>query len=336
LSYPEVKNAHIVPRCYLRRFADGGSIALRVVGDAETPKTTSIDKAGTRRTFYRRHRPDGTPIDDVEWSLSQGERAAAWILRDLESRWPLPLEQKAPLACLFAVQLVRGPRWMNWRTEATNEYIEEQRAAGEEVDDFATHIHDDTQRLVQMLEMGRKMASVFGSMHWNLIEFPSPWIVTSDHPVVLWPGGVGARPPAPTPPDVGVMETLEIRIPVTPRHAILMTWSDAADNEPSRLRGSRHHAASLNAFTIAEADRQWFHHPDSAAPSTSGQLLPLSPQLLPGYGAEVAARSSRRQLAGEIVNSLIGKSLRDKDFSMVAVTRHGVPDERVYSPGRGG
>lgn len=330
MKYTAVKDAHIVPKCYLRNFADGKSIAVRIVGSAEKPKLTSIDKAGTRKKYYRRQRSDGTPIDDVEWSLSQGERAAAPVLQEIDARWPLLHVDKAALASLFAVQFVRGPRWMAWRTGTTNELLAEQRAAGVATDSFAEYIHTDTSRLVQMLEMGRKLASVFGSMHWTLMEFSSRVVVTSDHPVVLWPFGVRARRPAPTPPNVGVMECLEIRVPVSPNLAILMTWIDEADDDPNRVHGSRHHAASLNAFTIAEADRQWFHHPRSAAPSADGSLLPLGPQLVNGYGVRMAIASHRREKTAEIVNALIGSSLKNDHFSMVTIGRHGAMAESSH------
>jgi hypothetical protein len=62
----------------LRGFADDdGSIAVRVVGDP-VPKVMSYLNAGTRRRFYQRTRPkDGTTINDIEWSLGQGEAKAA-------------------------------------------------------------------------------------------------------------------------------------------------------------------------------------------------------------------------------------------------------------------
>lgn len=321
MEYPEVKDAHIVPRSYLRNFADGKSISIRIVGKSNVKVDSSIDRAGTRKKYYRRRRPDGATIDDVEWSLSKAEAAAATILRGLETHWPLSPYQKGAVASLFAAQLVRGPRWMKWRTSATNEYLDEQREAGKLPNGFADMILSDTSRLLQMLEMARKLASAFGSTHWTLVEFNSPVIVTSDHPIVLWPLAAGARRPEPTPPSVGIMATLEIRVPVSPRLAILMTWCDLPDDAPNRVRGSRHHAAALNAFTIAEAERQWFHHPDSAAPTTDGLILPLGPQLVPSYGVHTALASRRRAKADAIMQALVGTDgLRTDEFEMVSIT----------------
>src|SRR5688500_20301906 len=52
-----------------------------------------------------------------------------------------------------------------------------------------------------------------------------------------------------------------------------------------RVRGSRHHAAHANAFTVAETDGQWFHLPGTSPPVGAGRLLPLSAELVSGYGA---------------------------------------------------
>ena len=111
MAYPKVERAHVVPRCYLKQFAEYDMIGMRLVGETTTRKVISIDDAAVRKQFYRRTRPDGTPIDDIEWSLSHIESAAAPLLQNLGDRWPLSFEAKAILAELFSVQLVRGTRW---------------------------------------------------------------------------------------------------------------------------------------------------------------------------------------------------------------------------------
>ncbi|MGN6586243.1 MAG: DUF4238 domain-containing protein [Solirubrobacterales bacterium] len=60
MEYTEVKNAHIVPRCYLRNFAVDDAVILHIDGK-ELKKPISIDAAAIRKRFYRRFRPDGTP-----------------------------------------------------------------------------------------------------------------------------------------------------------------------------------------------------------------------------------------------------------------------------------
>lgn len=98
-----------------------------------------------------------------------------------------------------------------------------------------------------MLSLGTKVTVILASMHWTLLEFSRPWLVTSDHPVVMWPLSERARTPQPTSMDAGVLETLEVRVPVSPHQAILMTWKDepARRSHAGRLRsspGARHPA----------------------------------------------------------------------------------------------
>src|SRR5438477_10792711 len=121
-----------------------------------------------------------------------------------------------------------------------------------------------------MLILGPTFTTILASMHWTLVEFASSVIATSDHPVVLWPLSVRSRAPQPTRIGVGVLECSEIRLPLSSRHVVLMTWADKRDHDDVRVPGSRYHASNFNAFTIAQADRQWFHLPDMTPPIGSG------------------------------------------------------------------
>lgn len=333
MKYPDVKNAHIVPATYLENWAVDGKLAVRLVGKAQE-LLLSPENAGTRRRFYRRTRPkDGTPIDDVEWSLSVLEGRTAPLLRTVADRWPLDRDDKAALAQFFSHQFVRGPRWMEFHQRFTEDFIAEQRRAGWVPDDqpgsapaealaeFESHLLGSTARLTQMLEFGMKLAITLGSMQWALVEFSSPVLATSDHPVVPWPLAASARRPETTPFNVGVMECLEFAVPLSPRQAILMIWLDTPDVDAPRVRGARHHAARLNAFAIAQADRQWFHAPGTSPPRATGSLLPLSADLVRGYDSATGAESQRRAMASELVQPLIGKTMLPTDeIPMVVVS----------------
>jgi hypothetical protein len=74
-----------------------------------------------------------------------------------------------------------------------------------------------------------------------------------------------------------------------------MTWVHYRDR---RYRGDRDLAANLNALTIGQADRQWFHCPGAEdVPLAVGTLGPVSTQLLPGYGRLVVEHSRLREAA---------------------------------------
>jgi hypothetical protein len=170
---------------------------------------------------------------------------------------------------------------------------------------------------VKMLDLGRKVTPLLASMKWTLLEFRGTWLATSDHPVVLWPLGVRARQPQATPHGVGLFEALEYRVPISVRDAILMTWADGPD---TRFAARKDDAASLNAFTVAEASPQWFHLPAVPPPIASGALTPLSPRVIPGYGDRVVHNSPRRARTQQIVQPLLGKdTLRDETTEVVYI-----------------
>lgn len=59
----------------------------------------------------------------------------------------------------------------------------------------------------------------------------------------------------------GLINLLEVRAPVSPTAAILLTWLDQADDVDEPVQGGRREARNINAFTIAQAEKQWFQQP---------------------------------------------------------------------------
>lgn len=333
MEYKRVKRSHIVPRGYLVNFATDGMLALRLDGEA-AGEPISVRDAAVRTDFYRRERPDGTMIDDIEWSLGELENITSPILHDIANRWPLTHEDKMKLATLFGIQLVRGPRWKEWHEEETRKFFEEQRLSGqvqvdedgeataeEVLNEAELHLLGSTPRTTRMLGLAPKLASILSSMHWALVEFRSPVLATSDHPVVVWPITEWARRPEATPMNTGLLRTLELRVPVSSRLAVLMSWLFDEDTA-APIKAVRHHAANFNAFTVAQAERQWFHMPGTSPPVGTGRLLPLAPQLLSGYSAAAAESSPRRVQTAERIQPRIGSSdLTDREIEMITVAR---------------
>ncbi len=192
------------------------------------------------------------------------------------------------------------------------------------VDEAEAVFTADSYRFMRMLAMGRTLTTTLSSMHWTLLEFAVPVVATSDHPVVMWAGSARSQVPQPVPMAIGVLVCLEVRLPLSPTRAVLMTWSDKPDDEGVRVRGSRNHAGRLNAFTIAAADRQWFYLPGTAPPRATGRLLPLSPELVSGYSAAAAERSARRAAVSQEVQGKLGRVLGDRELSVIRLTRGGV------------
>ena len=158
-----------------------------------------------------------------------------------------------------------------------------------------------------MLSLGPKVASVLGSMHWALVEFRTPVLAMSDHPVVLWPAERRSRGPEPSWLDAGLLHTLEVYVPVSPTTGLLMTWLERPD-DPAPLLGHRHHALTVNAFVRAQAQHQWFHAPGHRPPIATGLLLPVSTSLHPAYSAATVAESRRRAEIDQRIQSRIGSA----------------------------
>jgi hypothetical protein len=209
---------------------------------------------------------------------------------------------------------------MDFHKEFTENHVADLGRQGEDKGELVTleeYLLSKTAIFVEMLDAGKKLTRVIASLKWTLLEFKRPWLATSDHPVVLWPMGVGARQPEATPQGVGFLKTLEYRVPISSESAILMTWADGPD---TRVAAKKDDAASLNAFTVAEASPQWFHLPDLPPPVASGLLTPLSLRFLSGYGDDIAARSPRRARVQQLIGPLIGKdTLREEEIEVVYI-----------------
>lgn len=206
MLYPSVYRAHVVPQGYLRSFAIDGKIAVRKGGPTARVQVKPVEKAGTRPRFYQRTRPKtGEKISDIEWSLSHIEDKAAPVLREIDNLWPLDAERKGVLAEFFGYQLVRGARWVEWHERHVRERLAEYRKllslTDDEFEATQQHLFSDTYRLTKMLDLGIRVASILGCMHWSLVDFSAPLLATSDHPVDVWPAHTPRRE-RPHPPQV--------------------------------------------------------------------------------------------------------------------------------------
>jgi hypothetical protein len=304
-------------------------IGMRLVGDPDTEKVISTRDAAVRKRFYRRTRPDGTPIDDVEHSLGLIEDRAAPILREIEQRWPLSFEDKHILGEFFALQVLRSPRSRQTYEMRTDRLVEEYQTSGflaEEIaesgqtpDEVFDQTHElfasDSFRLRRMLGMSSNGSSIFGSMIWALIRFPKPTLATADHPLTGWSRFETRSRPKVTPDGVGLSNLLEVRAPVSSTAAILMTWLDQADDIPAPFDGGRQEARNINTFTIAQAEKQWFHLPGTNPSYGKNRTYPaLSVELFPGYGPEAAERSLLRRAVSDKVDSALGEETNEYEI----------------------
>lgn len=328
MSYPRVRRSHVVSACYLRNFAADGRIQMRLRASAEEAKLISVRDAAVRSGFYVRNRPDGSRIDDVEASFQGIENVAAPILRRIDQH-QLSQTDKQKLAELFALQYLRVPRWRRWYDELSRESVDRlRRRAGdalegdrpptaEELERGLSAFLTPTYRLTRMIYHTKKITMVLASMHWSLIEFSSAMVVVSDDPVVFWPIQETVRRPQSG--NVAVMDAFEVRVPVSPRHAILMTWLPERDLGAT-IAGRVDQAMNINAFTVAQADTQWFYLPGTKPPARSaGVLRPLSLELFRGYGAQAVRSSIRHRGVREVLDQRAGEPLSNADLEIIVL-----------------
>ena len=332
--YPKVKNGHIVPCVYQRSFAIDEAVAVHVPGK-EKCIPLNIAKVGTRPRFYRRKRPDGTPIDDFETTLAAVESRVAPMLRDVVAGAPLTFERKGGLTQFLALQMLRGPVFVARHHVIVDQFLPQvlsmehvkpalialtggdMELARERV---VEAFRNPTERLKRMVTISMKVSAVLGSMRWRLVRFADPVVAYSDQPVVVWPLAVEAYRTLPTEPNFGPLEALEVQVPLSPHLVLLMTWDDE-DDELDPVDVPAPYAAETNALVIAQADKQWMHQLGPEPPVALGTVRPLSRAFSDGYTAETARVSRRRAQTARYLHRVRNREYLN-DFEVVTIRRN--------------
>ncbi|HYQ79198.1 MAG TPA: DUF4238 domain-containing protein [Solirubrobacterales bacterium] len=320
-KYEEVEWAHIVPAGYLRNFAAGEMIVKHELQSGRA-RERPVKKVGTRRRAYSRTRPaTGERIDDVEWALRHLENKVQ-VVRFAEKRFPFSELDRSVIAQFAGAQHVRVPKWKRRHEALVNELKEEVEIRGvERLSPIANEVlkgrlveeveaqGSDTARLVDMQRWLYAESAFFFAMHWTLIRFHRPALITCDHPVVLWPATVGARELKPG-DGTGLQNVLEARYPLTARLCLLMTWRNGPD-APEIVDGNREMARNINGFTRAEAELEWFSLPGVSPPlpSERSRLLPLSTAIYRDYDLRSVEQSARRAQAIQLTRQTSRQAL---------------------------
>ena len=283
---------------------EGRQVAVHRAG-RQNCELASTKVVGARGPFYRRTRPQGTEVDDIEASLAYVENKATPALREIVAGESLTVQRKGALAQLFGLQMMRGPAFFAKHEEILRSVLEGARtsdlkprhlaAVGGDVELARQQVIDaltaPTGRFMAMLSYGVKVAGILSLMRWHVIRFDGPLLAYSDHPVVLWPMNVD-RTRAFRRQGLGPLTMLEVRLPIAPDAAILMNWIDCSDEVGVRMK--RRAAGELNAFTVGQADREWMHRPGEEPEIPDDIFSPLSRFVDASYGRAAAEQSFRR------------------------------------------
>ena len=238
---------HIVPRFYLRRFADEReriTVVDRVTGQR---RDVHVDQAHRQRDFYTFVNTDGESDGRVEQLLEQVEGQAATALRNtfqtVFGRWPPMGEHRLELIQFVAFQYLRGRRhrrqmemmadfafrlelsqvtkanvrdFLRGRgVEPTSEAVGEALTVLADLDDIEV-APQNNHYIESMLRAFPRMLPILAQRRMSLVQWEEPRLVTCDEPVLLlpWPDTQGR--------GVGIQTAMEVWMPLDPRRLLVL------------------------------------------------------------------------------------------------------------------
>jgi len=266
----------LVPVSLLRRFADDTGRVMAERRDRSRRLTATPEEAAARTGAYGLVARPGE--QDLRALLARVDATATGAIdRIVGGAFPPAGAERAGLAVFIALRLLlgRGYRAGVARTAAllgevigmtAAEALEaEAEAAGESESEGEPDppspaaagadlvIHDDEPAPLALGPLPQ-VARLLAARTWQLVRFPGPLLLTSDTPAALW-----ARPGGARPYQFGLGIADEVRVPLDPRHALILARRAPAGEVIRDL--DERHARALNR-TVAEAAQAWmFYHP---------------------------------------------------------------------------
>jgi Protein of unknown function (DUF4238) len=299
----EPRRHHLLPQFYMRAFADerGQLRAVPRIGEngPQTAYTASPENILVERDFYAITDDEGERRQIVEEAFARLEGNASDSLRLLlDGGLVLDAEQRAAWSELMAVQVTRGRQFRDSFKEfsgrlgkqllavtaanAPDEYFERMNSELEESGEASLpsvppelrqslisgdgfDVVPTQEHLVEMsLAAVGELTNIFFRMSWKLLRFERDCLLTSDHPVSYW------REPSYADPffGIGPITAREVRIPLSPRAALVLVHPIQVDEAADAEHGLRHEVARcLNRDLLTwPASKQWLHRPGVAHP----------------------------------------------------------------------
>lgn len=115
-----------------------------------------------------------------------------------------------------------------------------------------------------------RLANAYLRMRWRLCRFAQSALLTGDQPVAFWRRG--NTPSFFT--GIGPLTAQEVRFPVDPRHALILTWKGGPDVERLWEFGVDV-AAGLNEHMARWCRHELYCHPELVASAVPDPLPPL-------------------------------------------------------------
>jgi hypothetical protein len=316
---------HTITAGYLDRFSRKGRVAVHRT-DGSTFET-GPRAVGFQRDYW------GSDAAEVEQAFSKTENFALRLLRKLVDRWPLSTDDRGLLAEFVAMHVIRTPAFSAFvrssggraLDEAVREQSEQHGVSEDELAAMARGMRSQRYHVETLLGQIGRVGSGFGNMQWNLVRFDQDRLITSDQPVVVVPQGDASVSPASSVPAFGLLNAMEGFFALDPRQLLLMTWADEEDGAQP-LSGTYRQACSVNCAVRAQALTEWFSCPGTRPPFLAPPVLEpssyaISTELVPGYTVAVAAESSRRKAASELMMRMIEENAPRDRMKWVTLTQ---------------
>jgi len=248
--------------------------------DLKKSFVTSVEKAAKETDFYAVATADGRS-QDVERLLSQIEDLGAPAIQAVTSGgFPPSTADREAVAMFIAFQFTRGRNhrdaW-NMMTDYTTKLFihgmteDDARARltaatgtapsdkdvrsivelGQNLDSWEVVPHPN-EAIKAMLDNTPQLVPYIMERRWRLARFGKPLLLTSDSPVALW------RRVHSSAYGIGIANADEIRFPLDPQHALILTL------DGSEMVWDLHdrHAADLNR-SVGAVGYEWiYRHPE--------------------------------------------------------------------------
>jgi Protein of unknown function (DUF4238) len=244
--------SHLVPRCYLKRFADDREQVKVYERDRNVaPYMAGISNVAAQRDFYMIETPQGAS-QEIERRLSEIDGQSCDALKRLGNDvWPLSTSDRDWLANFIALQVTRGTQFRDMQHRIANEGLQllarayasrpesirallGEKATDEAVGEAASFLREgrftvtprQTASVVGAMQAAAQLVQPIGMMRRHLLRAAVPSIATSDAPLTLW------REPSELDDvvGIGVLTAEEIALPVDPWHALILLRRQSAQD----------------------------------------------------------------------------------------------------------
>jgi hypothetical protein len=311
------KKIHLVTQAYLRAWSSDGLLRPVSVRYGRQ-KLRSCAAVGWRREWWGSE--DSTLNTVCEESCGKLEMVLPDALDAVEARWPLCLSDRAVIAQFLALHVLRTDAFADGFGPVRDESLARFRRRFPSQDGYERwrrEMQSDRHRANKLLGMINKFATIFASMHWTLLRFEEPLLVTGDQPVcpvpLLTPG---LEAPIGAVPRDGWLDTCEVRCPLTPDLALLASWHMGPPDPV--LAGTWGHAVNINASVVAQSVEQYFQNrlrepamPPAIWREPQRRFPPISIEILEDYSLAAAVESPLRAQTKRALEVLIEKQDRE-------------------------